>query len=142
MNTITRRTALAMPVTLPLLPVSAYAAPADPLLAALPEWQAIRADYLRALENFADLESRYGNCSPESEVYHDGRVNDLQDRMIACECRMADMVATTAAGMAGQLRVMAFAFGHFDKAADGETEAQFVRSLLAAAENLAGEGVS
>ena len=30
MNTITRRTALAVPVTLPLLPVSAYAAPADP----------------------------------------------------------------------------------------------------------------
>ncbi len=28
-NPITRRTALAMPVTLPLLPVSAYAAPAE-----------------------------------------------------------------------------------------------------------------
>ena len=30
MKTITRRTALAVPVTLPLLPVSAFAAPADP----------------------------------------------------------------------------------------------------------------
>ncbi len=44
MQTLTRRTALAVPVTFPLLPVAAYAAPADPLLAALPEWQAIRAD--------------------------------------------------------------------------------------------------
>jgi hypothetical protein len=31
MKTITRRTALAVPVTLPLLPVSALAAPADPV---------------------------------------------------------------------------------------------------------------
>ena len=30
MNTITRRAALAVPVTLPVLPVSAYATPADP----------------------------------------------------------------------------------------------------------------
>ena len=34
MKTITRRTALAAPVTLPLLPVSAFAAPADPAVEA------------------------------------------------------------------------------------------------------------
>ncbi len=34
MTTITRRTALAVPVTLPLLPVSAFAAPADPAVEA------------------------------------------------------------------------------------------------------------
>ena len=34
MKTITRRTALAASVTLPLLPVSAYATPADPTVAA------------------------------------------------------------------------------------------------------------
>ncbi len=40
MNTITRRTALAVPVTLPLLPVSAFATPADPAVAAYREWLA------------------------------------------------------------------------------------------------------
>ncbi len=40
-TTITRRTALAVPVTLPLLPVSAFAAPADPVLAAYAEWQQV-----------------------------------------------------------------------------------------------------
>ena len=34
MKTITRRTALAVPVTLPLLPVSAFAQPADPAVEA------------------------------------------------------------------------------------------------------------
>ena len=34
MNTITRRTALAASVTLPLLPVASYAAPADPAVEA------------------------------------------------------------------------------------------------------------
>ena len=34
MNTITRRTALAAPVTLPLLPVSAFSQPADPAVEA------------------------------------------------------------------------------------------------------------
>ncbi len=34
MNTITRRTALAAPITLPLLPVSALAVPVDPVVTA------------------------------------------------------------------------------------------------------------
>ena len=37
MTTITRRTALAVPITLPLLPVSAYAAPAESSLTPLGE---------------------------------------------------------------------------------------------------------
>ncbi len=37
MTTITRRTALAVPVTLPLLPVSALATPADPVVTAFAE---------------------------------------------------------------------------------------------------------
>ena len=36
-TTITRRTALAVPVTLPLLPVSAFATPADPAVTAFAE---------------------------------------------------------------------------------------------------------
>ena len=48
MKTITRRTALAVPVTLPLLPVSAYAKPADPLTAKIDN--AI-SDFRRHFEN-------------------------------------------------------------------------------------------
>ncbi len=59
-----------------------------------------------------------------------------------CEGRIANMVATTAAGMAAQLRVLAFAYGAFDKCADDDTEARFIRSLLAGAERMAGEDVS
>ncbi len=40
MKTITRRTALAAPVTLPLLPVPSYAQPADdPAVEAYEEWR-------------------------------------------------------------------------------------------------------
>ena len=39
-TTITRRTALAASVTLPLLPVSAYATPADPAVEAYRAWRA------------------------------------------------------------------------------------------------------
>ena len=40
MKTLTRRTALAASVTLPLLPVSAYATPADPAVVAYHAWLA------------------------------------------------------------------------------------------------------
>ena len=39
-TTIIRRTALAVPITLPLLPVASYAQGVDPILAAYAEWQA------------------------------------------------------------------------------------------------------
>ena len=45
MNTITRRTALAASVTLPLLPATAYAAPADPAVEAYWAWRAAREAY-------------------------------------------------------------------------------------------------
>ena len=145
-NTTTRRTALAgaaalaAPVTLPLLP--AFATPTDPVLAVYAEWWAMRAEYLQVLANYSALERRYGNCSPESDAYNDGPVVRETDRIMECEARIAGMVATTAAGIAAQLRVMAFAYGHFDKCADDNTQARFVRSLLAGAERIAEGGVS
>ena len=45
MNTITRRTALAVPVTLPLLPVSAFAAPGNATDAAWAAYEAAWARY-------------------------------------------------------------------------------------------------
>ncbi len=61
MNTITRRTALAVPVTLPLLPVSAYAAPADPAVRRFREWRAANSAYERSfagvyLDSLKDME--------------------------------------------------------------------------------------
>ena len=50
MNTITRRTALAVPVTLPLLPVSAFATPADPTVAAFRAWRAAFIAYERSFD--------------------------------------------------------------------------------------------
>ena len=136
-TTITRRTALAVPVALPLLPVSAFAQPDDPVIATYADWQAMRAEYLQVLANYSALERQYGNCAPEVLAYESGPVIRQTNRIMRCERRIANIVALTTAGMAAQLRVMAFAYGHFDKAADDETEARFVRSLLAAAEGMA-----
>jgi hypothetical protein len=58
-NTITRRTALAASVTLPLLPVTAYATPADPAVEAYREW---RAAY------DASIDSGVDNDTPEGQV--------------------------------------------------------------------------
>jgi len=118
------------------------ATPTDPVLAVYAEWWAMRAEYLQVLANYSALERRYGNCSPESDAYNDGPVVRETDRIMECEARIAGMVATTAAGIAAQLRVMAFAYGHFDKCADDNTQARFVRSLLAGAERIAEGGVS
>ena len=48
MKTTTRRTALAAPATLPLLPVSALATPADPAVTAFRAWCAANAAYERS----------------------------------------------------------------------------------------------
>ena len=137
-----RRTVIAGAAAMPLLPALALPAEADPVIAAYPEWQAIRADYMRVLANYSALERRYGNCAPEAEAYNDGPVTREMDRMMECERRIAGMVATTAAGMAVQLRVWALGYGHFDKAVDDSTESRFVRSLLAGAERMAGNGAA
>ncbi len=67
MKTITRRTALAVPVTLPLLPVSAFATPAerDPVVEAYRTW-------LAAYDaNDAFLAADHDGHSPEGKVLYD-----------------------------------------------------------------------
>ena len=57
-TTITRRTALAVPVTLPLLPVSAFATPADPAVEAYWTWRIANEAYE---QSFA-VEPRRSDC--------------------------------------------------------------------------------
>ena len=68
MNTITRRTALAVPVTLPLLPVAAYATPANATDAAWAARDAAKARYeVRQQEN-QDDETLDALCGPVDEA--------------------------------------------------------------------------
>jgi hypothetical protein len=85
-NTITRRTALAASVTLPLLPVTAYATPADLAVEAYREW---RAAYDA---NAASIDSGVDNDTPEGQV--------LSNREWASRLALSDAVATTPAGLA------------------------------------------
>jgi len=96
MNTITRRTALAVPVTLPLLPVAAYATTADPAVEAYWEWRA--AYDVRA----ASIESGVDNDTPEGQV--------LSNREWAARLALSDARATTPAGLVCQVM---FALGVF-----------------------------
>ncbi len=138
MKTITRRTAIAASVTLPLLPVTALATPADPAVEAYREW---RAAY-----------DAYENSSKQPEALIDESfVEPYGDREWAARLALSDAVATTPAGLACQVR---FAFGVFgslegdgniDNPADFEFtgwvddhEGRLLRSLLAGAENMAG----
>ena len=137
-NTITRRTALAASVTLPLLPVTAYATPADPAVEAYWTW---RAAYDA---NAASIDSGVDTGTPEGQV--------LSDREWAARLALSDARATTPAGLACQVR---FAFGVFgnlsnsgniDNPADFEFnngwiddhEGRLLRSILAGAENMEG----
>jgi hypothetical protein len=135
-NTITRRTALAASVTLPLLPVTAYATPADPAVEAYREW---RAAYDA---NAASIDSGVDNDTPEGQV--------LSNREWAARLALSDAVATTPAGLAYQVR---FAFGVFGSLSRGgnldnpydfsftswvdDHEGRLLRSLLAGAERMA-----
>ncbi len=96
MNTITRRTALAVPVTLPLLPVSAYAAPADPAVAAYLAWRTVFDEWCEILRHSTD-----DNCPV---------VIAADDAEMAAGQAVADAVATTPEGIVAQVR---FAFGVF-----------------------------
>ena len=133
-----RRTLIAAAAALPITGAAALAQPDDPVIAVCAEWRAMRAEYLQVLANYSALEGRYGIISPEADAYNDGPVARETDRIMECERRIANMVATTTAGIAAQLRVLAFAYGAFDKCADDDTEARFIRSLLAGAEHMAG----
>ncbi len=139
MTTITRRTALAVPVTLPLLPVSAYAAPADPAVEAYRVWRAAFIAYEQSLER-PDI--------PEGCPIVVAAERAEWDNMV----RLASIVATTPAGIAGQLRVGLGLFGcALDAGSDlgnpadyqfgncrDDMDGRLYRNMLAGAERMAG----
>ncbi len=140
MNTITRRTALAGAAALPLLPAAALAAPADPAVEAYRTWRAAFAAYLASCTGDIADDDPVMNAAQDAE----GRAADL----------LADTVPTTVAGLAAQLTFAHYAFGevsndsewfdldayHFGKWAD-DRDGRLIRSRLAGAERMAGEGV-
>ena len=137
MNTIPRRTALAVPVTLPLLPVSAFAAPADdPVIPAYRAWS----------ESFTAFDNVLTERT-EDEAAHKA----AHDRQFAARLALSDIVATTPAGLALQIRFSYSVFGevegpdgdwfnlndyHFRGWAE-DHEGRLLRSMLAGAEGMA-----
>ncbi len=136
-TTITRRTALAVPVTLPLLPVSAYATPADPAVEAYRTWRAASGAHEVFLDTHSDWET------PEGQR--------LQGREWAERHALSDTIAITPAGLACQVRFAFDAFGHLssnegsiDNPDDFEfsnwiddLEKRLLLSMLAGAEGMA-----
>jgi hypothetical protein len=125
MNTITRRTALAAPVTLPLLPVSAFAAPADPAVEAYHAWRAAHDAFEGSLE--------YGDGTDTSPIVK--AAHDDEWTALAKLCRT---VPTTAAGLACQLSFTVEVLGEYVSGnLAGDLDGTLIRNMLAGAEGLA-----
>ncbi len=81
--------ALAVPVTLPLLPVSAFATPADPVVTAFAEWRALDRERERVTAVFDALEDQHGPFTEPTKAYEAETVTPLYARIRAVEHRMA-----------------------------------------------------
>ena len=130
-TTITRRTALAASVTLPLLPVASYATPADPVVIAFAEWKALDRERARVIGEFQALEEQHGPFTRQPMAYDAATVRPLYTRLSAVEHRIAEMIATTPAGLAAQLRIT---MGWSDR---DDLQGRLLRSMLAGAEGMA-----
>ncbi len=141
MTTITRRTALAVPVTLPLLPLESYAQPADPIIPVFREWQETLREFERTLGGYTDLERRYGGQAEEARAFEVSDVIPASDRRSAVERRIAPMIPVTLGGLVGLLTV---AVASVDAHSGGEDDidSRLLVSMLAGAERMAREGVS
>ena len=151
MKTITRRTALAgaaaMPllpatalaasVTLPLLPVAPYATPADPVVEAFAEWKALDRERTRVTAVFNALEAQHGPFTPQSLAFDAETVAPVYKRLNAVEHRIAEMIATTPAGLAAQVRITMERFGYDGGGGVDQMEAGLLRNMLAGAEGMA-----
>jgi len=130
--------ALAAPVTQPLLPASAFAQPADPAVEAFRRWHPAFMAYITAA-NRPDCPDHYPIVDAAEEA-HD-----------AAMLPFFDVIATTPAGLAGQLRLAFYTFGEvplggdwdnpkdYQFGADGWGQAErLMCSMLAGAERMAG----
>ena len=138
MTTITRRTALAASVTLPLLPVASYATPADPVVTAFAEWKTLDRERTRVNAVFNDLEKRHGPFTPQSLAYEAETVAPSYKRLGAVERRITELIATTPAGLAAQVRITMERFGYDNGRGMEQVEGRLLRNMLAGAERMAG----
>jgi len=138
MTTTTRRTVIAASVTLPLLPVSAFATPADPVVTAFAEWKALDRERTRVTAVFGALETQHGPLSEPAKAYEAETVAPLYTRLCAVEHRIAEMIATTPAGLAGQVRITMERFGYDNGGGMEQVEARLLRNMLTGAERMAG----
>ncbi len=136
-TTITRRNVIAGAAALPLLPVSAFAVPADPAVEAYRVWRAAYGAHEFFLNTHQDWDT------PEVQASF--------DRQWAARHALSDAVATTPAGLACQVRFAFDAFGEltsagqsvdnpydfqFDNWAD-DLERRLLLAMLAGAEGIA-----
>ncbi len=138
MKPITRRTALAVPVTLPLLPVSAFATPADPAVEEYRTWRAANGAYERSFDR-----PHVPDDCPIIKAAGDAEWQAKVD--------LATMIATTPAGLAGQLRMGLGMFGDLQRTDDDfknppdylfencrdDMDGRLYRNMLAGAERMA-----
>ena len=85
-------TALAVPVTLPLLPVASYAQPGDPAVAAYRKWLVANEAYERSFDR---------PYVPDD----DPMMNATGDAALAANLALCDTIATTPEGLAGQVHL-------------------------------------
>ena len=100
--------AAALPVTLPLLPVSAFAAPADPAIEAYEEWRKAYRAFLVALKTRPDDDDPVVDAADQAEH--------------AAAMKFTETVPTTLAGLAAQIAFMPYAFGQANSDDDDWTE--------------------
>ena len=105
MKTITRRTALAASVSLPLLPVSAFATPADPAVEAYRTWRAANGAYERSFDR---------PHVPDDDPI----MNATGDAALAANLALCDTIATTPEGLAGQVHLALYTFGELELGED------------------------
>ncbi len=135
--TITRRTVLAASVTLPLLSVASYATPADPAVEAYRTWRIANGAYERSFDR---------PHVPDDDPI----MNAAGDAALAANLALCDTIATTPAGLAGQVRLAFHTFGELQLGEDwlnpdnyevegfGYDQGRRLRiSLLAGAEGMA-----
>lgn len=90
---------------------------------------------------FGALETQHGPLSEPAEAYEAKTVAPLYTRLGAVERRIAEMIATTPAGLAGQVRITMDRLGYDNGFGMEEMEGRLLRSMLAGAERMAREGV-
>ena len=146
-NQTTRRNIIAGAAALPLLPAAAlavpvtlpaFATPADPAVAAYRTWRAANGAYERSFDR---------PHVPDDDPI----MNAAGDAALAANLALCDSIATTPAGLAGQVRLALYTFGELQLGEDWlnpdnyevdgfgyDQGRRLLRSMLAGADGMAG----